>query len=270
MLISIIIPSYKPQDYIYDCLDSISRQTLPHGEFEVIVVLNGCCQPYLDALQSYATSHTDIDIKIVQTDTPGVCNARNIGLDKARGEYICFIDDDDWISDNYLESLARMSSSSIVGESNFVQIDEANGKETPHFLNEAFKRCNATRGQASIWEQRSFFSVIYGKLLHRNIINGDRLNTNFKLGEDSLFMFTISRNVSQLRLSSPDTVYYIRQRAGSVSRSPISFKAKLPVLSGLIAAYTAAWLRHPLQYNFFLFLSRIIATAQKYFIKNYR
>ena len=95
MQISVIIPTYKPQDYIYQCLDSLCRQTMDTSLWEVIVVLNGCDAPWHNQLKEYATSHPQIQMHVIQTNEPGVSNARNIGLEYAQGEYITFIDDDD-------------------------------------------------------------------------------------------------------------------------------------------------------------------------------
>lgn len=53
MKISVIIPSYKPRDYLFECLDSLSCQTFPHDEFEVVLILNGCKEPYISTINSY-------------------------------------------------------------------------------------------------------------------------------------------------------------------------------------------------------------------------
>lgn len=269
MLVSIIIPSYKPQKYIYKCLDSISKQNLPKKEFEVIIVLNGCNEPYYSCLEYYIKSVPELNIKIYQTDQADVCIARNIGMEKARGTYFCFIDDDDYISDNYLDSLLKISNNEIVAEANTIMVEDSTNKVLSHFLTTAYLRCSSNKSDSK-WSQRSFYSIVWGKLIHRDIIGKHRFNPSFKLGEDSLFMFEISKNIKKIELSSQSTIYYIRKRNNSVSRSPISFKKKFPILTKLILSYFLIWLRNPLKYNFPLFLSRIAATFFKYFISDYQ
>ena len=101
--VSIILPSYKPNFYIYDCIRSVCEQTLDISLFELIIVLNGCDEPYYSNIDNYCS---DIQkkpfIQIIQIDEPGVSNARNIGMNVARGEYICFLDDDDILSPTYI------------------------------------------------------------------------------------------------------------------------------------------------------------------------
>ena len=53
MKISVIIPSYKPQEYLWQCLDSLCSQTFPKEDFELILVLNGCKEPYYEQIKAY-------------------------------------------------------------------------------------------------------------------------------------------------------------------------------------------------------------------------
>ena len=108
MKVSVIIPTYKPQAYIWECLDSIKNQTFPKEDFEVILVLNGCNEPYYSQIKEYIDNNlVDYNVNFIQTDQGGVSNARNIALDAAKGEYVTFIDDDDYISPKYLEELYK-------------------------------------------------------------------------------------------------------------------------------------------------------------------
>lgn len=80
MDISVIIPSYKPGEYVWECLESLNRQTLAKDRFEVIFVLNGCNEPWKSDLQKWFDAHPELNVNFIQTDTPGVSNARNIAL----------------------------------------------------------------------------------------------------------------------------------------------------------------------------------------------
>ena len=102
--ISVIIPTYAPKDYIWECLDSFENQTLPKEEFEVILVLNGEKEPYESLIRKKLTTYS-FNSTLLYSTPNGVSRARNLGMEKAQGTYICFIDDDDWVSDNFLEEL---------------------------------------------------------------------------------------------------------------------------------------------------------------------
>ena len=99
-LISVIIPTYKPGAYIYECLDSIINQTLDCKLYEILIILNGFSEPYYKCIASYTDYN---NVKILYESMASVSNARNKGLEVAKGEYICFIDDDDVVYSNYLE-----------------------------------------------------------------------------------------------------------------------------------------------------------------------
>lgn len=85
MKISVIVPTYKPQAYLWECLDSIYNQTFPKTEYELILVLNGCNEPYNAQIKDWLAKHSDLQVQYIQTDEAGVSNARNMALDVARG-----------------------------------------------------------------------------------------------------------------------------------------------------------------------------------------
>ena len=105
MKISVIVPTYKPQTYLWECLDSIYNQTFPKTDYELVLVLNGCNEPYNTQIKEWLSKHEDLQVQYFQIDEGGVSNARNIALNNAKGKYVTFIDDDDLISFSFLEEL---------------------------------------------------------------------------------------------------------------------------------------------------------------------
>lgn len=99
--ISIIIPVYNTEKYLKQCLDSIINQTFE--DFECICVNDGSTDNSLTILQEY--SKKDNRIKIINQKNSGSSVSRNNGIKQALGQYVSFIDADDWITDNYLEIL---------------------------------------------------------------------------------------------------------------------------------------------------------------------
>ncbi|HIU39045.1 MAG TPA: glycosyltransferase, partial [Candidatus Limisoma intestinavium] len=94
-ILSIIIPSYNSEKYISKCLDSCVKQDLQPNEYEIIIVNDGSNDRTFEIAQNYASSHCNI--KIVTTINQGVCIARNTGMKEAAGEFLWFIDSDDYI-----------------------------------------------------------------------------------------------------------------------------------------------------------------------------
>ena len=100
-LISVIVPVYNVEKYLRRCLDSIINQTYEH--LQIICVNDGSTDNSLIILEEYAAR--DSRINIISQENQGLSEARNRGLRCARGEYISFIDSDDWIDGYYYESM---------------------------------------------------------------------------------------------------------------------------------------------------------------------
>jgi len=104
MRFSIIIPCYNTAPYLKKCLDSIIRQT--YQNWEIIAVNDGSTDDTLDTLKDY--SDRDNRIKVINQENKGVSSARNKAIETANGEYIMFIDSDDWYKDEHsLEQIVK-------------------------------------------------------------------------------------------------------------------------------------------------------------------
>lgn len=103
--VSVIIPTYKPDKYIWKCLNSLKNQTLNNEKFEVLIILNGEKEPYFKTIENYIKKNNLRNFKLIYTEKLGVSNARNIGLEVVKGEYCIGIDSDDYVEENYLEDM---------------------------------------------------------------------------------------------------------------------------------------------------------------------
>ena len=104
-LISVIIPVYKVERFLHRCIDSVIHQT--YTNWEMILVDDGSPDTSGDICDEYAKK--DERIKVIHQKNKGLSGARNAGLDKALGEWIYFLDSDDYIKDNTLEEMIRYS-----------------------------------------------------------------------------------------------------------------------------------------------------------------
>ena len=257
MKITIIIPTYQPQDYLWQCLDSFAAQTLDKRLWELIVVLNGKAEPWLTQLKAYQAAHADMQLHILHTDRAGVSNARNMGLDAAKGDYIGFVDDDDYVSPAYLEELSSIASPQTVAAAYTVAFDNTRA-HVPYYIENAYHRY-APKGTVPFYQARTYFSGPCMKLIHRNIIGDRRFDTGFALGEDSLFMFLISNRMQQVQFTGTQAVYYRRIRPGSASQS----KSRREVIRNcmrLMRHYTRIYL-HGKGYNVSFYLTRMMGAV---------
>ena len=192
MNISVIVPTYKPRDYLWKCLESLRLQTLPKEQFEVLLILNGCDAPFSNRINEYIkNNNTGFNVRFIQTAVPGVSNARNIGIEKSVGDYITFIDDDDYVSPSYLEELYKVSTPTTVGLCYPLSFMDGEDIYTPYSITSEY-RDDPSGESLSYKNTKKFFSGPVYKLIHKSIIADRRFDVRFENGEDSLFMFLIS------------------------------------------------------------------------------
>lgn len=260
MKISVIVPTYKPQEYIYECLDSLKNQTFNKNDFEIIIVLNGCYEPFYSQIKEYiSTKIVRYNINFIHTNEGGVSNARNIALDVAKGEYITFIDDDDYISPKYLEELYSKATPNTISIAYPYAFKDGSENQIKNRLTILFEK-QSKLGKQSYRNIRSLFSGPCMKLFHTDIINNRKFNINFKNGEDSLYMFLISDRFKYVDFTSTDAIYYRRFRIGS---AVYSNRNRLYLIKNgfkLMLCYCKIYLSNPIKYSPKFFLTRILAT----------
>ena len=261
MEISVIIPTYKPGEYIWRCLDSFCAQSMPKESFEIIVVLNGCKNPYDAALREYFSSHSDLNWYYIQTDTPGVSNARNLALDSCRGEYVAFVDDDDFVSPSYLEELfAHSSADTIALCYPYAFHDGFPEKQLSYEITDAYERYSG-RGRIKALSIRKYFSGPCMKMIPIAYISDRRFDIRFKNGEDSLFMFLISDRMEWVDFTSKQAVYYRRFRANSAVTSKQSVGDIIKNCRARIRAYTSIYFSNPSRYSFRRYSMYLLGTV---------
>ena len=255
--ISIIIPTYKPKDYLWECLDSLVKQTFPKKDFEVILVLNGCIEPYKSAIDKYiAEKMQGMNVNFMHTEVGGVSNARNLALSQINGEYVTFIDDDDYVSESYLSELFEKASTNIVSICYPLSFYDNETKYIPYNVTSNYEK-NISKNKISVLDTKKFFSGPVYKLIHRDVISNIRYDIRLKNGEDTLFMFAISKNIKQVSLTSKKAIYYRRFREDSAATKKRLFYDRLKSNSIQICEYMKLYIRAPFKYNFVFFLTRL-------------
>ena len=267
MKISVIIPTYKPQSYLWECLDSIAKQTFPKECFEVILVLNGCTEPYKSAIEKYiAEKMQGMNVNFIHTQVGGVSHARNMALDAAVGEYITFLDDDDYISDCTLSELYEVANKGFVPICNTIAFwDDTKDVLINYKIKSEFEKCSQ-KDIVSIVDARRFFAGPVRKLIHRDIIGNRRFDKRFKNGEDSLFMFLISDRIRLVSCTSSQAVYYRRLRNSSANMHQRGFWERLKNSISMIIEYTKIYFSDRKNYNFELYYHNILGAVKTAFL----
>lgn len=262
MKISVIIPTYKPQFYFKDCLNSIITQTFPQNDYEVIVVLNGCNEPYKTQITHCIEDNIDkANIKFIHTEKKGVSNARNIALDHCQGTYIAFIDDDDFVSPQYLELLYSKASEDTIPLCYPLSFQDGTKNYIPYLITGDYEQ-NAENGKCDFRKARKYFSGPVYKLIHKQIIGDRRFDCRFSNGEDSLFMFLISDKFKYVDFTTKEAVYYRRIRENSAVTAK---RSRLQICINelrRIAAYSKLYFSSPLKYSLSFYITRILGAVR--------
>lgn len=218
--VSIIIPIYNIEKYIKDCLESVAAQTLE--EIEIICVDDGSTDESLKIIKEYSSK--DERFKIIKnTENMGVSRARNIGLDASNGQYIFYIDGDDWIEINLIEKLYKFAyehnADVVLGSMTFVW--EKRREKHLNKLNEGLyvgkEKINVFQNVYDIDNKEVLLNWnICGNLFRRDklYIYQMRLNEKIKIGEDMAVFLPFIMNCDRIYVSS-ETAYYYRQHESS-------------------------------------------------------
>lgn len=277
MQVSVIIPTIKPKAYLWEALDSLVKQILDPTLFEIIVVLNGPQDRYLTEISDYiamvdSRPEATPSIRLLYTEEAGVSNARNKGLEVAKGSYVAFIDDDDWVSATYLaDLLAAAGYANLPYElsaknkgpmvASFV-LNFENDRYCDDYITRAYRRCAGYK-RITLMNGRSLLSSACCKLIPRGVIGDTRFETTLTHGEDALFVAMISHRISEIRLANPDAIYYRRVHSDSAKFRKRSFWKRLKNTSFLCWYYLILLLQ-PWRYKTKFIVSRIVATLKRF------
>ena len=213
-LISIVIPIYNAEKYLEECLNSIKNQT--YKNFEVIMVNDGSKDDSETICMNFLRS--DSRFRYLKKENGGVSSTRNVGLDNVEGDYVTFIDADDWVDENYLELLittVKKNHSDIVVSSykQFNNIDvfylRAYTIQEKYLLNfEKMNRDDFLTIFPKLMSINVCFNNAVAKLFRKELVNNLRFDTSIKYGEDLDFYFRLYLNVDSISYVDEPTYVY--------------------------------------------------------------
>ena len=205
-LISVIIPVYQAEKYVKRCLDSVLNQT--YKNLEIILINDGSTDKSVEIIESYAKS--DDRITLLHQENQGAGAARNLGLEIAKGDYIGFVDSDDWIERDmyeYLFNIAERENADIAA-CDFYSVVGKNEKEKKAEIEkiECMDYDALMKFFFRINGEKSFYAV-WNMLYKREIIGSCRFPEG-KITEDLLFNYFVYCNCKKYVLSNQKKYYY--------------------------------------------------------------
>lgn len=257
MKISVIIPTYKPQSYLWECLESLINQSFLKADFEILLILNGCNEPYKGYIERYISTKMQLlNVKFIHTEEGGVSNARNIALNEATGDYVTFIDDDDFVSPDYLKELYSKASFNTISLCYPYAFIDGDMKQVNNYVTDEYEKC-ANKGKQPYLKARKYFSGPWMKLIPMSFIQNRRYDVRLRNGEDSLFIFQISDKFEYVDFTSKDAIYYRRIRKGSAVNNNRTKWQNMKSNILQIKIYLSYFIKSPFKYNWLFLFTRI-------------
>lgn len=216
--ISVIVPVYKVENYLHRCIDSILAQS--YADFELLLIDDGSPDNSGQICDEYAAK--DSRVRVFHKGNGGVSSARNLGLDNARGEWITFIDSDDYVDVDYLYELffsaKEYNADFVTTIEPGIQIDK---KET-YLLFEDFNILFT-------YYKMDCGPTPWAKLFKADIITNKniRFRLNIHHGEDSIFVYYYLLEIKDIVLISSSKYFYDRSRVNSLSKTVHSYESAL-------------------------------------------
>lgn len=213
--ISVIVPVYRAEKYISGCIESILNQTLEN--FELLLVDDGSPDESGRICDEYARK--DGRITVVHKKNEGVSMARNTGIDMAKANWVCFIDSDDWVENNYLEIFDKCKNeNSIVMQGMLYDFGNNIYMNKPFFEYE-----NISFGKM---EQDNIvkYNILgngcpCGKLFNKRLLNREniRFRKDISTHEDHIFVWQYLQYVDFITLRKEITYHYMRYSEETLS-----------------------------------------------------
>lgn len=225
-LISVVVPIYNVENYLSNCIDSILSQT--YKNLEIILVDDGSPDNCGKIIDGYAAK--DSRIVVIHKQNGGLSDARNAGIDIAKGKYITFVDSDDYISADalqYLYSLIKDNNAQIsIGKLRKTSILDDSYTD---IHNETFIMNNYDSIREMLYA-KYFSTAAPAKLYETDLFEGIRYPYK-KFSEDLFTTYLLLEKASLIAYGSK-TIYYYYSRPGSITKSGFS-KKQLDVIEAL-------------------------------------
>lgn len=214
-LVSVIVPIYKVEPYLHRCVDSILSQT--YINLEIILVDDGSPDNCGKICDEYAQK--DNRVKVIHKKNGGLSDARNVAIDEATGEYITFVDSDDYIDICYVDylyliALQNQCQVAIVQPCSFYENTKPNKKQ--HI--ERIDVLSPLEAIKAMFYQKRIETSAWGKLYHRTLFETGIRYPKGLLFEDNPVTFRLLYHSNQVVVSNNQFYFYLI-RSNSIERS---------------------------------------------------
>ena len=232
--ISVIVPVYNTEKYLRRCIDSVLAQT--YADFELLLIDDGSKDKSGEICDEYAQK--DARVRVFHMENGGVSSARNLGLDNARGEWVAFVDSDDYIEENYLKSFeGNLDADLVVGNMIICEAGKSPSDIDAHIV--PGKYCpiqSVLKGNLT----KTVFCAPWGKLFRNDGIRDLRFDVGMTICEDTKFVYNYIAKAKDMRILSTDEAshyVYMYPSIPSIEKYQMSVESSVYCLLSMEKAY---------------------------------
>lgn len=213
-LISIIIPVYNVEKYLNKCIDSIINQT--YKNIEIILVDDGSMDNSGKICDEYARK--DKRVKVIHKENGGVSDARNFGIDNSNGQYIAFVDSDDYIANDYVEYLYKIlkENKADISCCNFEYVYNDKEKKETENQKENLYVYNQLESLKELLYQRNIDTSLWAKLIRKDLFDDVRFPYG-EIYEDFAVFYKILLKIEKIVYSNIKKYFYIQREKSILS-----------------------------------------------------
>lgn len=234
--VSIILPIYNAALYLSQCLSSIQEQTF--SDFEVLMINDGSTDTSEDICKAFTQS--DPRFLLFNKENSGVSASRNLALTHARGKYLQFIDSDDWLTADAVETLFHRAEStgSDLTVCHFYRVLDNHAVQRGHIKTNQLLTRREYAEEMMKAPANYYYGVLWNKLYRRSLVESVHLHFDpqVKWGEDFLFNLRYLEHV-RLVSTAAKPIYYYRKREDSLVNSHISLRKTIAMKKDTFRAY---------------------------------
>jgi glycosyltransferase involved in cell wall biosynthesis len=235
VLISVIVPVYNVENYLRKCIESIIFQRFKF--FELILIDDGSTDSSGEICDEY--SILDKRIRVIHTQNHGLSIARNNGIYNSKSELITFVDSDDWVSHDYLETLyhLKLSTKSDISCCNFQKVFDENVHSDPsdNTNSTVYYYSNTSAIKALYLQNTNHLVTSWGKLYDKKLFEHVKFPPH-RFHEDEFTTPTLFIKSKKISYTTQKLLYY-RQRFGSIMNSNFNQRKEYDYIDALIFRY---------------------------------
>jgi glycosyltransferase involved in cell wall biosynthesis len=184
MFLSVIIPVYNAESFLSKCLDSLIRSK-KDNKVEIILINDGSLDNSLEIAEAYSRKYDFI--KVFNQKNQGPSAARNAGLEMAKGDYVCFVDSDDYVENDYFDIIFKNTSQDF--DVLIFGFNKINGAQIiqNNFINKILERKDILNLICTSFSNMNLFWFPFKKVYKAGLLKQIRFNKKISIGEDTIF-----------------------------------------------------------------------------------